>query len=117
MKPKRTILCVDDNEQALSIRQELGDRLGITGSTGNLGLVAYGRGEYERARALFEHLLSLRNDVGLFAEEYDAKEHRQLGNFPQAFSHLALVNSAHNLSPGIETRPAHDRSLIAARGG
>ena len=64
----------------------------------------------DEARSLFEHLLSLRNDVGLFAEEYDAKEHRQLGNFPQAFSHLSLVNSAHNLSADIETRPAHDRS-------
>jgi GH15 family glucan-1,4-alpha-glucosidase len=63
----------------------------------------------DEARSLFEHLLSLRNDVGLLAEEYDAKEHRQLGNFPQAFSHLALVNSAHNLGAGIETRPAHDR--------
>src|SRR6516225_1366895 len=47
----------------------------------------------DEARSLFEHLLSLRNDVGLLAEEYDAKERRQLGNFPQAFSHLALVNS------------------------
>ena len=64
----------------------------------------------DEARSLFEHLLSLRNDVGLLAEEYDAKEHRQLGNFPQAFSHLSLVNSAHNLSADIETRPAHDRS-------
>jgi GH15 family glucan-1,4-alpha-glucosidase len=64
----------------------------------------------DEARSLFEHLLSLRNDVGLLAEEYDAKEHRQLGNFPQAFSHLALVNTAHNLSTGIETGPAHDRS-------
>lgn len=64
----------------------------------------------EEARSLFEYLLSLRNDVGLLAEEYDAKEHRQLGNFPQAFSHLALVNSAHNLSAGTEIRPAHDRS-------
>jgi hypothetical protein len=43
------------------------------------------------------------------AEEYDAKEQRQLGNFPQAFSHLALVNSAYNLTAGTETRPAHDR--------
>jgi GH15 family glucan-1,4-alpha-glucosidase len=64
----------------------------------------------DEARSLFEHLLSLRNDVGLLAEEYDPKEHRQLGNFPQAFSHLSLVNSAHNLSADIETRPAHDRS-------
>jgi GH15 family glucan-1,4-alpha-glucosidase len=64
----------------------------------------------DEARSLFEHLLSLRNDVGLLAEEYDPKEHRQLGNFPQAFSHLALVNSAYNLSPSIEARPADDRS-------
>jgi GH15 family glucan-1,4-alpha-glucosidase len=64
----------------------------------------------DEARSLFENLLSLRNDVGLLAEEYDAREHRQMGNFPQAFSHLALVNSAHNLSAGTETGPAHDRS-------
>ena len=64
----------------------------------------------DEARSLFEHLLSLRNDVGLLAEEYDAREHRQLGNFPQAFSHLALINSAHNLSAGIEARPGHHRS-------
>jgi GH15 family glucan-1,4-alpha-glucosidase len=64
----------------------------------------------DEARSLFENLLSLRNDVGLLAEEFDAKEHRQMGNFPQAFSHLALVNSAHNLSAGTETGPAHDRS-------
>jgi GH15 family glucan-1,4-alpha-glucosidase len=60
------------------------------------------QGRIDDARSLFEHLLSLRNDVGLLAEEYDSKEHRQLGNFPQAFSHLALVNSALNLSRGIE---------------
>ena len=50
------------------------------------------------ARALFEHLLALSNDVGLLAEEYDPRATRQLGNFPQAFSHLALVNSAINLA-------------------
>jgi GH15 family glucan-1,4-alpha-glucosidase len=64
----------------------------------------------DEARSLFEHLLSLRNDVGLLAEEYDPKEHRQLGKFPQAFSHLALVDTAYNLSPGIEARPADERS-------
>jgi GH15 family glucan-1,4-alpha-glucosidase len=64
----------------------------------------------DEARALFEHLLSLRNDVGLLSEEYDPKECRQLGNFPQAFSHLALVNSAHNLTASLETRPVHHRS-------
>ena len=49
------------------------------------------------ARALFERLLSLRNDVGLLAEEYDPLARRQIGNFPQAFSHLALIMTALNL--------------------
>jgi GH15 family glucan-1,4-alpha-glucosidase len=49
------------------------------------------------ARALFERLLSLRNDVGLLAEEYDPRARRQLGNFPQAFSHLALIGTAMSL--------------------
>jgi len=62
---------------------------------------------YEEARALFDRLLSLRNDVGLLAEEYDAVNKRQLGNFPQAFSHLALINTARNLSGA---GPVHDRS-------
>ncbi len=62
------------------------------------------------ARALFERLLTLRNDVGLLSEEYEPKERRQLGNFPQAFSHLALVNSAHNLSEALEGQPARHRS-------
>ena len=53
---------------------------------------------YDEARALFERLLALRNDVGLLAEEYDPHSDRQLGNFPQAFSHLALINAAHSLS-------------------
>ena len=52
---------------------------------------------YADARRLFEHLLSLRNDVGLLAEEYDPRAKRQLGNFPQAFSHIALVDTAFNL--------------------
>ncbi len=54
-------------------------------------------GRYDEAHALFERLLALRNDVGLLAEEYDPHTRRQLGNFPQAFSHLALINSAHGL--------------------
>jgi GH15 family glucan-1,4-alpha-glucosidase len=62
---------------------------------------------YDEARRLFERLLELRNDVGLLSEEYDPKEHRQLGNFPQAFSHLALVNSAHNLG---DAKPAKQRA-------
>jgi glucoamylase len=51
-------------------------------------------GRQAEAEAMFERLLDLRNDVGLLAEEYDAQEQSFLGNFPQAFSHLALVNSA-----------------------
>ena len=55
-------------------------------------------GRYDEAGALFERLLALRNDVGLLAEEYDPHGRRQLGNFPQAFSHLALINAAHSLT-------------------
>ena len=51
-------------------------------------------GQVEDARALFERLLNLRNDVGLLAEEYDISAGRLVGNFPQAFTHLALVGSA-----------------------
>jgi GH15 family glucan-1,4-alpha-glucosidase len=47
---------------------------------------------------MFERLLALRNDVGLLAEEYDPRAARQMGNFPQAFSHVALVNTAYNLA-------------------
>ncbi|MEV6166317.1 glycoside hydrolase family 15 protein [Streptomyces sp. NPDC052052] len=51
-------------------------------------------GRAEEAGELFEQLLALRNDVGLLAEEYDTTHHRQLGNFPQAFSHVGLVGTA-----------------------
>jgi GH15 family glucan-1,4-alpha-glucosidase len=62
----------------------------------------------EEARRLFERLLTLCNDVGLLAEEYDTRAGRQVGNFPQAFSHIALVNTAHNLARSI--KPAEQRS-------
>ncbi len=68
------------------------------------------QGRHDEAKQLFEYLLSLRNDVGLLSEEYDPTESRQLGNFPQAFSHLALVISAFNLSPPDHVRPAEHRS-------
>ena len=55
-------------------------------------------GQVDAGRAQFERLLDLRNDVGLLAEEYDVTAGRQLGNLPQAYSHLALVNSALNLA-------------------
>ena len=63
-------------------------------------------GRVDDARELFERLLSLVNDVGLLAEEYDPVAGRQLGNFPQAFSHLALVNTAATLSSGQTISPA-----------
>jgi GH15 family glucan-1,4-alpha-glucosidase len=53
---------------------------------------------HDEARALFEQLLSIRNDLGLLSEEYDPAAKRLLGNFPQAFTHVGLVNSAYNLS-------------------
>ncbi len=56
-------------------------------------------GRHEEAHALFERLAGLANDVGLLAEEYDPQAGRMLGNFPQAFTHLALVNSAFNIAP------------------
>jgi GH15 family glucan-1,4-alpha-glucosidase len=55
-------------------------------------------GRREEAKAMFERLCALCNDVGLLSEEYDPKADRLLGNFPQAFSHVALINTAANLS-------------------
>jgi GH15 family glucan-1,4-alpha-glucosidase len=85
-------------------------------------------GRAEEAEELFRHLLSLRNDLGLLSEQYDVRLRRQLGNFPQAFSHVALVNTARNLSslggpahqrPGAHPRPTaptreQSREMIAA---
>jgi GH15 family glucan-1,4-alpha-glucosidase len=65
------------------------------------------QGKLDEARELFERLLDLRNDVGLLAEEYDPVAARQLGNFPQAFTHLALVDTAIALSEGRGLRNAH----------
>ena len=64
-------------------------------------------GQTDKARALFERLLSLRNDVGLLSEEYAVDEQRLVGNFPQSFSHVALVNSARNLTATL--KPAEQR--------
>jgi GH15 family glucan-1,4-alpha-glucosidase len=55
-------------------------------------------GRRDEAVALFERLLALRNDVGLLSEEYDLSLGRMVGNFPQAFSHVGLVNTARNLT-------------------
>jgi GH15 family glucan-1,4-alpha-glucosidase len=81
------------------------------------------QGRHEDARALFERVLDVRNDVGLLSEEYDVGAHRMVGNFPQAFSHVSLIGTARNLSRRVEG-PAERRrrpvrlptSLRAARG-
>ena len=62
------------------------------------------QGKVDEGRELFERLLDLRNDVGLLSEEYDPVAGRQLGNFPQAFTHLALVNTAIVLGEGRSLR-------------
>jgi GH15 family glucan-1,4-alpha-glucosidase len=62
-------------------------------------------GRIDEARELFERLLALRNDVGLLAEEYDPRLRRQTGNFPQAFSHVPLVNSARTLTDALAGSP------------
>jgi GH15 family glucan-1,4-alpha-glucosidase len=56
------------------------------------------QGRYAEARKLFERLLALRNDVGLLSEEYEPVSRRMLGNFPQAFTHVGLINTALNLT-------------------
>jgi len=66
-------------------------------------------GRDREARELFQRLLAMRNELGLLSEEYDPAQRRLLGNFPQAFSHVGLVNSAQNLERHY-TGPAEERS-------
>jgi GH15 family glucan-1,4-alpha-glucosidase len=66
------------------------------------------QGQPHKAVQLFERLLALRNDVGLLSEEYDPENKRLLGNFPQAFSHVALINTALNLTR--KQKPAEHRA-------
>jgi GH15 family glucan-1,4-alpha-glucosidase len=69
----------------------------------------YLMGRTADAQALFERLVAISNDVGLLSEEYDPTAKRQLGNVPQAFSHVGLINTAHNLNPKTVS-PAEERS-------
>jgi GH15 family glucan-1,4-alpha-glucosidase len=66
------------------------------------------QGRDDEARELFEKLVGVSNDLGLLSEEYDPAAKRLLGNYPQAFTHVGLVNSAYNLSH--HTGPAHQRT-------
>jgi GH15 family glucan-1,4-alpha-glucosidase len=65
-------------------------------------------GRMDDARRLFENVLAIANDVGLLAEEYDPRRRRLVGNFPQAFSHVALINTAYNLAHA--AKPAAQRA-------
>lgn len=78
---------------------------GLPASTGSFFLTTFWladnyalMGRLPEARTIFERILAIRNDVGLLAEEYNTLARRQLGNFPQAYSHLGLVNTARNLT-------------------
>ncbi len=84
---------------------------GLHGSEGSFLACSFWRvsaylaaGRVDDAQALFERLVGLANDVGLLAEEYDPVEKRFLGNFPQAFSHLALVDAAVDLATALTPR-------------
>ncbi|MFJ6709324.1 MULTISPECIES: glycoside hydrolase family 15 protein [unclassified Streptomyces] len=103
----------------------LGDRTGVDGLKGDEGaflLCSFWlvdalalTGRTEEARDLFDRLLSLRNDLGLLAEEYDPVQQRQLGNFPQAFSHMGLIQSARLLEQ-LSDQPTYlcDRAALPA---
>lgn len=69
-------------------------------------------GDLDKAQSLFDRVVGIANDVGLLAEEYDSTARRQTGNFPQALTHIALVNTAHNLSAARQgsEKPAMQRS-------
>jgi GH15 family glucan-1,4-alpha-glucosidase len=66
-------------------------------------------GEVPKAQALFDRVVAVTNDLGLLAEEYDSDAKRQAGNFPQALTHIALVNTAHNLD---EARKHHEKPAV-----
>ena len=70
------------------------------------------QGRYVEARTVFERLLARCNDVGLFAEEFDPQNGRMLGNFPQAYSHVGLINCALSLSR--QTGPIEERAELQA---
>jgi GH15 family glucan-1,4-alpha-glucosidase len=98
-----------------------GAQQGVDGLTGSEGAflacsfwlvnALHMTGKCDEAIELFERLLAMRNDVGLLSEEYDPRYNRQVGNFPQAFSHMPLIQSALNL----EEHAGHHRRRIAGR--
>jgi GH15 family glucan-1,4-alpha-glucosidase len=67
-------------------------------------------GRHHEARKTFERILALRNDLGLLSEEYDVRAQRQIGNYPQAYSHIGVVNTAGHLAGG---GPGRHRSQVS----
>ncbi len=107
-------LSIDDNLIRRYDTEETDD--GLPGGEGAFILCSFWMvdalalaGRLDEARKRFEYLLGLRNDLGLFSEEYDPAAGRMLGNFPQAFSHLGLIDSAYNLSAE-DRGPAKNRA-------
>jgi GH15 family glucan-1,4-alpha-glucosidase len=70
-------------------------------------------GRHDDAHRLYQRLLDLRNDVGLLSEEYDPIKKRQVGNFPQGFSHIALLSTAYNIS---KSKRQHSDAPVEQRG-
>jgi GH15 family glucan-1,4-alpha-glucosidase len=75
------------------------------------------QGRYDEAEEVFQRLLDLRSDLGLLAEEWDPLTRRQLGNYPQAFTHVALVNTAFNLDRTEPRAPMEQRAPEEAPAG
>jgi GH15 family glucan-1,4-alpha-glucosidase len=103
-----------------------GDRIGLDGLNGDEGtflLCSFWMvdalaltGRLDEAHALFDRLLALRTDLGLLAEEYDPATGRQLGNFPQAYSHIGVIGSALLLQQLEAGAPAADADVLLAAG-
>jgi GH15 family glucan-1,4-alpha-glucosidase len=115
-------------EDGFVLRYRTEDSGGVDGLTGHEGAFLacsfwmadclYLIGRYDDAHALLDRLIGLRNDLGLLAEEYDVRAGRQVGNFPQAFSHVSLVNAAYNLSghPKMGEQIVADEHLLRSAG-
>jgi len=115
-------------EDGFVLRYRTDDSGGVDGLTGHEGAFLacsfwmadclYLIGRYDDAHALLDRLIGLKNDLGLLAEEYDVRAGRLVGNFPQAFSHVSLVNAAYNLSghPDMENQVVADERLLRSAG-
>src|SRR5207253_8492865 len=94
---------------------------GLTGSEGTFAICTFWlvdnlamQGRLDEARSLFERLLTYAGRLGLFSEEIDSHNNRALGNYPQAFTHIALINSANNLKKAEARRGDHRTDPVIA---